>query len=342
MTAIEIGIQDFNSHSTRKTLALIIWLVSALFLLFSTSLCLAQNDLVRFLPPDAPVLAGLHRMPADQAKDALWLATRNNIDDINRLVALTASDLDRRIDQVIVADWRSSQGNLGSHLLVAQGRFNFASITSTIAHPTKLTYRGVPVLAIQAKGGSTPVTRWLAVPEHDTSLFGTPSAVQLAIDRYVSGASADPQLLQRLKDAHAHDAAWSSIVVAADDVHSRLNLPAHGDRQASCLAALSEIDLGIQLGKTVTIDLRAERSDGASQASAECVRDALFGSHTPQMRVTLGGEQDSPVRVTMARAAYDGWLDSFRKSHLPETLTAMISGSEPALERNTGNLETLR
>lgn len=341
MTAIEIGIQNFNSHSTRKMNALIIWLASALFLFFSTSLCLAQNDLVRLIPPDAPVLAGLHRMPADRAKEALWLATPNNIDDVNRLVALTASDPDRRIDQVIVADWRSKQDNLGSHLLVAQGRFNFASITSTIAHPAKLTYRGVPVLAIEAKGGPPPITRWLAVPEHDTSLFGTPSAVQFSIDRFVSGAGADPQLLQRLKDAHAHDAAWSSIFLAADHVQSRLNLPASGDRQASCLATLSEIDLGIQLGKTVTIDLRTDGSDGASHAS-ECVRNALFAGHAPQMRVSLGGEQDSSVHVKLARTAYDGWLDSFRKSHLPETLRAMISGSEPAVERSTGNSETFR
>ena len=106
----ELGMASLHSQPARKSYALVVCLVAFMAFFFTASLCFAQSDVVRLIPPDAPVIAGLHRMPQNQAGSALWLATRNNLDDLNRLVALTDSDLDRRFDYVVVADWPSSYG----------------------------------------------------------------------------------------------------------------------------------------------------------------------------------------------------------------------------------------
>jgi hypothetical protein len=339
VTVPELGIDQLKIQSDRKAHALVIFLVTAMILFFSASFCMAQSDLVRLIPPDAPVIAGLHRMPEDQNKDALWLATRNNTDDLSRLVALTDNDPERRIEQVMVADWASTSDSLGSHLVIAQGRFSLTSISATMAHITKLSYDGVPVLAIKAQGGSMPIARWVAVPRSEIALFGTPSAVQVALDRFRSGAQADPQVLERLSKAHDGDAAWSSVVLAPHALRASVKL--RGGVLSSCLDSLREVDLGIRIGKTVTIDLLTGSRDGSGGLSAECMSAALFGNGTQQIRIAFGGHQPD-VRVTLARIDYDRWLDSFRKSQLNQTLQALFSRPDENSAPSGDNMESVR
>ena len=338
MTVKEIGME--TPRSTRNAYLLVIWLMSAMLLFFSASFCMAQNDLVRLVQPDAPVIAGLHRMSQDRSKDALWVATRNSVDDLSRLVALVENDPERRVDQVIVADWGSSTSSPGSHLVIAQGRFNLASIASTMAHPAKLSYDGVPVLAIETKAGSTPAMRWLAVPQRELALFGTPSAVQVALDRFRSGAHADPQLLERLRNAHDRDAAWSSVVLAPRALQASGKFQAGA--LAPCLDRMREVDLGIQIGKTVTIDLHTEPRDGAAGVSAECISTALFANYAPLMRIGFGGGERPDVRVTLVRSDYERWLDPFRKSELKQTLAALLSAPGGSADPAPDNVESVR
>ena len=337
----EIRTKAFNTRIFFKAGALVAGLVVAASLVCGASSCLAQSDLVRLVPPDVPVIAGLHRMAHDQANDALWLATRNNLDDLSRLVTLTDADPDRSIDEVIVADWASSRKDLDSHLLIAHGRFSLASVTATIAHPTRVFYDGAPVLVVDARGGSKPAPRWFAVPRPELALFGTPAAVQLALDRFRSRATADPQVLERLRNAHDHDAAWSSIVLEPRSLQEQTNLHADADNLTPCLSRMREVDLGIQMGKTVTIDLHTQSRNG-SDGAMECMTAAIFKNYTPQMRVSVGGDREPSMRLTLARAEYDRWLDAFRKSEMNETLEAFISAPDRAAERNSKPLETVR
>jgi hypothetical protein len=60
------------------------------------------------------------------------------------------------------------------------------------------------------------------------------------------------------------------------------------------------------------------------------------------MRVSLGGEGHPSTRLTLTRAEYDRWLDSFRKSRMNQTLEAFISGAEPVTEHNAEILQTIR
>jgi len=336
------GIESLHSQRARKSFALVACLVALMGLFFSASLCFAQVDPIRLIPPDAPVIAGLHRVSQDQARSALWLATRNNLDDLNRLVAMTGSDPDRRFDYVIVADWPSSTDTLGSHLLVAQGRFEMASILSTIAHPKKLTYNGVTVLTVAAPAASQQTVRWLAIPERDIAIFGTPAGVQAALDRYRSGAAPDPGVKERLRNAHDRNQAWSSVKLAPPSRAQPVNLRAGADNLSPCLNQLGEVDLGIQVGKTVSIDLHTESRAGSGGAAMECMSAAIFKDYTPQMRISLGGDRQPSMRLALSRAEYDRCLESFRKSEMNHTLEAFISGAELPAARSGEDLQTIR
>ena len=105
---------------------------------------------------------------------------------------------------------------------------------------------------------------------------------------------------------------------------------------------MREVDLGIQAGKNVTIDLHTESRDGSGGAAMECMSAAIFKDYTPQMRISLGGEQQPSMRLALSRAEYDRWLGSFRKSSMNQVLEAFISGAEPAAERSAEDLQTLR
>jgi hypothetical protein len=46
--------------------------------------------------------------------------------------------------------------------------------------------------------------------------------------------------------------------------------------------------------------------------------------------------------LSLARAEYDAWLDWFRKSRLPETLEAFISGASPVAYHSADDLQSMR
>ena len=342
MTTKKLRIEPTYSQTGREPHVLVVPILAFMALFLSASFCFAESEVNRLIPPDARVIAGLRRMPQDQASSALWLATRNNLDDLNRVVALTASDPDRRLDYVVVADWPSSTDNLGSHLLIAQGRFSLPSILATMAHPKTLTFNGVKVLAVAAPAGSRQTARWLAIPQRGIAIFGTPSGVQIALERYRSKAPADPAVIERLRRAHDGDQAWSSVMLQSQPPKERVNLDPSSDNLLPCLSRMREVDLGIQLGKNVTVDLHTESRDGTGSAAMQCASAAIFKNYAPSMRVSVGGEGQPSMRLALTRSEYDRWLDSFRKSNMNQTLQAFISGAESGSVREGENLHTIR
>jgi len=326
-TIREIG-QIPQSTSDGRARAIGMQLVVAIILFATACICRAQSDLLRMIPPDAPVIAGMRRLPPDQARDALWLATKNNTDDLNQMIAATEADPERRVDEVVAADWPSASDGLGNHLVVATGRFNLTPLTApaSASGSELIIYAGVPVIAMKTnKGGE----RWLAAPRHDLAVFGAPGAVRYALDRDRSGAVAD--MTERLKNVPVHDAAWSSVRLDARRVLSRVSFPSGGDDLLRCLGGIREVDLGIRLGTTVKIDLYtdAARGDGRG-VSTGCLATAFFGTGRLHKQVVVAGDQQDHLRVSLIRADYDQWLDSFRYSRVNQILMAMIASPETA------------
>jgi hypothetical protein len=311
--------------------------VAAIALFLSGSLCLAQSDLIRLIPPDTPVLAGLRRTLPDQG-DFLWLATKNNTGDLQRFVSITAGDPDRRFDQVIVAGSLSDAHSPGTHLLLARGKFNFAAISTTAlgSGVIKSSYRGVLVLILEALASESRGPRWLAVPRPGVALLGTPSAVESALDRYLSHAARDPFIVQRLRNVSGHDAAWSSVMLDSSQIQSHLNLRDQADVLYPCMRHARELVLGIRPGSNVKIYMRTTSDTNQdADASLACLRTALFSNRPPSMRISFTGGKQHALLATLPREAYDRWLDVFRGSAMSQMLEAMTSAAEEGSRNST-------
>jgi hypothetical protein len=319
------------SKPAHKPRTVAVRMVAAIAFFFTGSLCLAQSDLIRLIPPGTPVLAGLRRTPPGQGDDFLWLATKHNTADLKQFVSVTAGDPDRHFDQVIVAGSASDTDSLGSHLLLAKGKFNFAEISTTAlgTGAIKSSYKDVPVLILEALAIESRGPRWLAVPQPDVALLGSPSAVESALDRYLSRAPRDPLILQRLRNIPEHDAAWSSIILDSRQVESHLNLHGDADVIYPCLRHARELVLGIRPGSDVKIELRtASDSNQDADASLGCLRTALFRNSTPSVRISFTGGNQHALLATLSREGYDRWLNGFRKSMMNQMLEAMIPAPE--------------
>jgi hypothetical protein len=331
-----VTLTDVNPGNSYLKPARTFFVVAAIALFFSGSLCLAQSDLIRLIPPGAPVLAGLRRTLPAQGDNFLWLATKNNTGDLQQFVSMTATDPDRRFDQVIVADSLSDSHGPGSHLLLAKGKFNFAAISVTALDRgnRKSSYKGVPVLILDALAMESRGPRWLAVPRPGVALLGSASAVEHALDRYLSRAAGDPFIVQRLASISEHDAAWSSIMLDASQVESHLNLHGQADVIYPCLLHVRELVLGIRPGSVVKIDMRT-MSDSPEDADAclACLRTALFNRETPAVRISFGGGTQRALLATLSREAYDRWLNVFRMPMINQVLEAMT----PAPKEGTGD-----
>jgi hypothetical protein len=324
-------LSDVNPGNSYLKPARTFFMVAAIALFLSGSLCLAQSDLIRLIPPGAPVLAGLRRTLPGQGDNFLWLATKNNTGDLQQFVSITAGDPDRRFDQVIVAGSLSDTHSPGSHLLLAKGKFNFASISATALDSggRRSSYQGLPVLILDALAGESRGSRWLAVPRPGVALLGSPSAVESALDRYLSRAAGDPFILQRLRTISEHDAAWSSIMLDATQVELHLNQHRSAEVIYPCLRHARELVLGIRPGSDVKIHMRT-MSDTAEDADASlaCLRTALFSNETPAVRISFTAGTQHALLATLSRAAYDRWLNVFRKSTMNQMLEAMMPAAE--------------
>jgi hypothetical protein len=176
--------------------------------------------------------------------------------------------------------------------------------------------------------------RWLAVPRPGVALLGSASAVESALDRYLSRAAGDPFIVQRLASISEHDAAWSSIMLDASQVEAHLNLHGQADVIYPCLLHVRELVLGIRPGSDVKIDMRTTSDTNQdADASLACLRTALFSSETPAVRISFTGGTQHALLATLSREAYDGWLDVFRKSTMNQILEAMT----PAPKEGTGD-----
>jgi hypothetical protein len=145
--------------------------------------------------------------------------------------------------------------------------------------------------------------------------------------------------VQRLQNLHEHNVAWSSIAADSRAVETHLNLHAGIESDFACLRHVRELSLGIRIGPTVKIDLRADSdSPETENAAVGCLRTALFrSSAAPMMRVTLSGSKQHALQVSLSRTEYDRWLNIFQRKTMDQVLEAMIPTQDDS-PRNTASL----
>jgi hypothetical protein len=280
----------------------------------------AQDPLARLIPPDAAVLAGMHRaayVPTDQ----LWLATPNNLHDLDEFVSVTVTDPARRFDEVIVADSPAGSDPLADHLLLARGRFHF----DTLRHAPGLllsSFEEVPVLVMPATSTSGP--RWLAVLHDRLALYGSPAAVGRAIERARTSSPADPAIAARLRQASAGEVSWSSVTLDPAALREHLRLRPGQASIASCLADVRAITLGSAFTPAARVDLRVLTASPQQAAIASSCLTRIVDPNTASVLRVVASPQEAMVSISFSgtRETYTRWLASYRQPMVDQLLAA--------------------
>jgi hypothetical protein len=217
-----------------------------------------SGKLLSLVPPGCAIVAGFENGHGPHSGGRLLLSTPNNQFDLDDWLALAGVDTQKRYDEVIEAAAPNSTGELANHLLLVEGRFDRERIfraaqqngaqTSQAEGETFLVVKPFPRERVRM-----PDTRWLAILNNRTALFGTPSLVQQALRRYVTQAEADSALMQRLKLLRPDIRSWNVLV----SLHKLIpNFKAAGP-QSDWSRLLEDMDLllvGAHFGSRIRID----------------------------------------------------------------------------------------
>jgi hypothetical protein len=223
-----------------------------------------QSKLLTLIPRDAQVVAGVEDPGNPDTRGHLLLVTVKSPFDFDDCLSLTGVDTHRGVDETIWIAASSPQGKLNEHMLLVTGRFDREHIFQAAEQngATTSIYRGLEVLLVKPfarEERQMHDTRWMAILDGRTVVFGTPWLVQKALDRYVSHEPADPLVADRLGRLHPHVNSWSVLVMA----HG-MSLKHAALEQSSApwidllgkdlLEGADELTLGIRYGSTSRVD----------------------------------------------------------------------------------------
>jgi hypothetical protein len=197
-----------------------------------------DNTLLRLVPPSAALISGIADPGPPGAVGRLLLVTEDNNRDFDDALSLLGVDGEKVIKEVVQVASSPTTGDLSDHLLLLAGRFNseiiFKSALETGA--PRMEYRGVEILALQPFPRERQQffqLRWLAIMSDKILIFGMPSMVAKALDRYEDNDAADPSLLQHLSQLHLDVNSWSigvlppaaAAAAMANDLAHKINNP---------------------------------------------------------------------------------------------------------------------
>ena len=246
----------------------------------------AQSKLLRLIPREAQIVAGIEDPRNPDTRGHLLLVTVNNTFDFDDCQSLTGVDTHRGIDETIWLAASSPQGELNEHLLLVAGRFDREHIFQAAEGNGAASgfYRGLEVLLVKPFAREQVQVhdmRWLAILDGQTVVFGTPWLVKKALDRYVGHEPADPLVVERLERLHPQVNSWN-VLVMPHEVFSKH--AALGQSPAPWIEMLGkemvdgadELTLGIRFGSTARVDFVVRTSDNGRTC---CGADELARRH---------------------------------------------------------------
>jgi hypothetical protein len=213
----------------------------------------AENGLLRLVPANAAIVAGIEDPHHGDQSGRLLILTHNNHVDLGDWIALAGVDDRQEVDKLIEVAAASPRGDLSEHLLLARGSFNGRRILDDAEKSGGVAteYRGVRIVALKPfarEQREMPDTRWLAIVDDNITIFGTPAIVKSALDRYVSSSAADGPLMKRLQQLKPDVNCWSVLTMPAAAL-ARHILPGALDESGSALLrTVSDVAIGIHYG----------------------------------------------------------------------------------------------
>jgi hypothetical protein len=251
----------------------------------------AQSNLLRLIPREAQLVAGVEDPRNPDTRGHLLLVTARNTFDFDDWQSLTGVDPHRAVDEQIWVAASSPESRLGEHMLLVAGLFDRGHIFAAAERngATAKVYRGVEVLAVTPfarEQEQMPDTRWIAILDGRTAVFGTPWLVKKTLDRYVDHAAADPLLADRVGRLNPKVNSWDLILTphAAFSKHAALekqSAPWMDLLGREMLENAEELTLGIRFGTIARVDFIVRTADDSNASGAAAHRPIAETSAVP-------------------------------------------------------------
>jgi len=236
----------------------------------------ADSKLLPLIPGEAQIVAGVEDPGNPDTRGHLLLVTGKNTFDFDDCLALTGMDTHRGVVETIWIAASTTPAELNEHMLLVSGRFDRAHIFQASEQNGAATtiYRGLEVLLVKPFAREQQQmrdTRWLAILDGNSVVFGTPWLVQKALDRYVDHEPANSLVADRLRRLHPQVNSWNLLVIPHGMSSKRAALGQSSgfletDSHASHLYEVmpdgaDELTLGIRYGAIARVDFAVWMAD---------------------------------------------------------------------------------
>jgi hypothetical protein len=279
----------------------------------------AQDSLLRLVPADAAIVAGIQDPHHRDQSGRLLIVTHNNNVDLKDWIGLAGVDDRQEVDRLIEVVMSSPRGDLSEHLLLARGSFDGTRILEEAEKNggVRTEYKGVRIVNLKPFAREQKEmrdTRWLTILNGNTAIFGTPITVMRALDRYVSSTGVDGRLTERLEELRPDVNSWSILTMPGTVLTQHLGVRVVDDADAAVLRGVSSVAVGVHYGAKERVDFAFGTEDAGSAAALAAAlgkRPLLLpieqtrGAHLDGVSVE-GKEVRGSVRVKDKE--FDGWL----------------------------------
>jgi hypothetical protein len=257
----------------------------------------AEDRLLRLVPANAEIVAGIEDPHHGDQSGRLLIVTHSNNVDLNDWIALVGVDDRQEVDKLVEVAMSSPRGDLSEHLLLARGSFDGRRILADAERNggVRTEYKGIRIVNLKPfprEQREMRDTRWLAVVDDNTAIFGTPITVMGALDRYVSSSAVDGPLAKRLRALKPDVNCWSVLTMPGAVLARHLRAGVLDDAGVPLLHGVKDVAVGVHYGSGI-------------YGSGERV-DIVFGTDSPEAATALAaslGDQPQLLRIADTLAA---------------------------------------
>jgi hypothetical protein len=281
----------------------------------------AQERLLRLVPANAAIVAGIEDPHHGDQGERLLIVTHNNNVDLRDWLTLAGVDDQQEVDKLVQVAMSSSRGELSEHLLLVQGSFNGRRIFSSAERNGGVasSYEGVRVMIVKPfarEQQEMPDTRWLAILDDSTVIFGTPDPVKSALERYVSRTTTDIQLTKRFIGLKPDVNCWSVLTMPGAMLVNHLRAGVVDVRGTTLLRGVNSVAIGVHYGSKARVDFDFGAEDAAAAAA---LATAMSGqAHLLPIADTLRAhfegvsvhQNDVRGSLRVADKEFGSWLDA--------------------------------
>jgi hypothetical protein len=279
-----------------------------------------EDRLLRLVPANATIVAGIADPHHGDQRGRLLIVTHNNSVDLRDWITLAGVDDRQQVDGLVEVAMPSAQGDLGDHLLLARGSFNGRHVLDAAKDNGGVasSYAGVKVVIVKpfAREQKEMIdTRWLAMPDDNTAIFGTPAMVRNALDRYLSSAPADGALAKRLQELKPDVNCWSVLSMPGAVLARHLRAGVLDETGDTLLRSVSDVTVGVHYGSKERVDfaIKTDSPEAATELAAH------LGGWSPLLAVVADRLQTRSAEMSVEQnevrgsvrvldKEFDSWL----------------------------------